>query len=73
MDVMKEWPADHWPRHSGNWGRWPNDLGTLNLLTPEATLRGAAAVRSGLTLPLSRPLDLEETHRRSPLPSWCTR
>ena len=68
MDVMKEWPADHWPGHSGNWGRWPNDLGTLNLFTAEATLRGAAAVRSGLTLPLSRPLDLEETHRRFTTP-----
>ena len=68
MDVMKEWPADQWPGHSGNWNRWPNDLGTLNLLTSEAILRGAAAVRSGKTLPLSRPLDLEETARRFTTP-----
>ena len=32
-----------------NWGRWGDDdqIGTGNLLTPEAALRGAAAVRSG--------------------------
>lgn len=64
MDAMKEWPADRWPGHSGNWGRWPNDLGTVNLLTPEATLRGTAAVRSGKIYPLARPLDLKETHQR---------
>ncbi len=64
MDVMTEWPADQWPGHSGNWGRWPNDLGTLNLLTPEATRRGAAEVRTGKTFGLARPLDLKETHQR---------
>ena len=40
MDVLKEWPADQWPGHSGNWNRWPNDLGTLNLLDSESALRG---------------------------------
>jgi kynurenine formamidase len=32
-----------------NWGRWGDDdeMGTLNLVTPEARRRGAAAVRSG--------------------------
>ncbi len=37
--------------HSGlsNWGRWGDDdeLGTLNLITPEARRRGAMAVRHG--------------------------
>ncbi|MDE0188539.1 MAG: hypothetical protein OXN80_05515, partial [bacterium] len=64
MDVLKEWPSDQWPGHSGNWNRWPNDLGTLNLLDSDSTLRGAAAVRSGRAFPLSRPLDLKETHQR---------
>lgn len=42
-----------------NWGRWgPDDQrGTLNLITPEAVQRGAAAVRTGVTFPLSIPYD----------------
>jgi kynurenine formamidase len=42
-----------------NWGRWgPDDQrGTLNLITPEATRRGAAAVRSGVAYSLAIPLD----------------
>jgi kynurenine formamidase len=43
-----------------NWGRWGDDdqLGTGNLLTPEAALRGAAAVRSGRRFSLAVHLDL---------------
>jgi len=42
-----------------NWGRWgPDDQrGTLNLITPEATRRGAAAVRTGDTFSLAIPFD----------------
>jgi kynurenine formamidase len=38
-----------------NWGRWGADdqRGTLNFITPEAVQRGAAAVRRGVTFPLS--------------------
>ncbi len=37
-----------------NWGRWgPDDQrGTLNLLTPEAIIRGAACVKQGRAMPL---------------------
>jgi kynurenine formamidase len=44
-----------------NWGRWgPEDQrGTLNLITPEAVLRGAAAVQSGVTFSLSIPYDTD--------------
>ena len=51
MDVMKEWPADQWPGHSGNWNRWPNDLGTLNLLTPRnhPAGRGGGSEREDLS------------------------
>jgi kynurenine formamidase len=40
-----------------NWGRWGDDdqRGTLNFITPEAVQRGAAAVRRGVTFPLSIP------------------
>ena len=43
-----------------NWGRWGDDdqIGTGNLLTPEAARRGAAAVRSGTRFSLALDLDL---------------
>ena len=41
-----------------NWGRWgPDDeLGTLNLLTPDVVRRGAACVKTGKTFSLALPL-----------------
>lgn len=35
-----------------NWGRWghEDDLGTLNLITPEVRMRGIAAVRHGISV-----------------------
>lgn len=41
-----------------NWGRWgPEDqLGTLNLLTPEKRVRAARLVRDGVTVSCARPL-----------------
>ena len=42
-----------------NWGRWGDDdqLGALNLITPELTAAAAAAVRSGRTVSCARTLD----------------
>lgn len=45
MDVPSE--LQEWPDHVGNWGRWPNDHGALNLITPAATARGIACAREG--------------------------
>ena len=44
-----------------NTGRWgPDDeRGTLNLITPEAVLRGVAAVRQGVVFSLSIPYDAD--------------
>jgi kynurenine formamidase len=44
-----------------NWGRWgPTDeIGTLNLLTPEAVRNGAACVRTGKTFSLALELSLD--------------
>jgi kynurenine formamidase len=46
------------PSGPHNWGRWGEDdqLGTLNLLTPERTQRAAALVRDGRAFSLSLPL-----------------
>src|SRR5690348_15049372 len=48
-----------WMTSLSNWGRWgPDDQrGTLNLVTPEATRRGASAVRSGEAFSLAIPFD----------------
>src|SRR2546428_13600207 len=42
-----------------NWGRWGADdeRGTLNLITPERTARGAPLVRTGETIGCARPLN----------------
>jgi kynurenine formamidase len=44
-----------------NWGRWGADdqLGTLNLLTPERVVRAAGLVTLGLCVPLGLPFDEE--------------
>ena len=44
-----------------NWGRWGADdqRGTLNLITPDAVLRGVAAVRTGRVFSLAIPFDAD--------------
>jgi len=46
-------------RTLSNWGRWGEDdqLGALNLITPEVTAAAAATVRTGRTVSCARPLD----------------
>ncbi len=45
-----------------NWGRWGADdqIGTLNLIDGAARLRGVAAVRGGVAVPLALPLSADE-------------
>ena len=52
-----------WPGHTGNWNRWPNDLGTLNLVTPEVTRKAIGEVNTGQVLSLSRPVTDREPIR----------
>jgi len=42
-----------------NWGRWGDDdeLGTLNLITPEVRAAAARLVESGRTVSMARPID----------------
>ncbi len=53
-----------------NWGRWGDDdrIGTLNLITPEAVRRGAAAVRTGERFSLAWPLSFEADLQRGNIP-----
>jgi kynurenine formamidase len=45
-----------------NWGRWGDDdeIGTINLITPDAVRRGAACARTGRTFSLALPLSEAE-------------
>ncbi len=45
-----------------NWGRWGDDdeIGTLNLITPDVRRRAASSVRSGEAFSLALPLDEDE-------------
>jgi kynurenine formamidase len=52
----------HWPHRAYNRGRWPNDLGTLNLLGPSVTRRAIAAIQSFETLGLGAPLRADEAN-----------
>jgi kynurenine formamidase len=60
----EEVAAKAWPGHQGNWGRWPNDRGTLNLITPEVVQRAAKEVKLGVTVACSCPLKGNEVTSR---------
>ena len=59
-------------RTLSNWGRWGEDdqLGALNLITPEVTAAAAATVRTGRTVSCARPLDTWP--RPTTPPRWRT-
>jgi len=61
-----------WPGHTGNWGKWPNDRGSLNYITPEATLRGVQAVRQGRAIPCARPITMVDPNDPSHKPAIHT-
>jgi kynurenine formamidase len=53
--------AEYWLHERRNWGRWGDDdeLGAINLITPEKRLQAASLVRSGQSYSLSRPFPTE--------------
>jgi kynurenine formamidase len=58
-----------WPGGFGNWGRWANQRGTLNLITPAKVLAAAKTVELGKVFTCSVPLtpefypeELRKTH-----------
>jgi kynurenine formamidase len=58
-----------WPGHTGNWNRWPNDRGALNLITPEVTLRGTRSVRTGQVVSCARTIRLHDPNNDSIRPA----
>ena len=55
--------VDRWMEELSNWGRWgPDDqLGALNLITPEKRRQAAALVKDGFTVSLSRDATKEKS------------
>ena len=52
------------------WGDWGDDdeLGRINLLTPEKVLQGVREVEAGISFCLSLPLDYPGWHGAQPAP-----
>ena len=50
-----------WKQELTNWGRWGSDdeIGTLNLITPEKRRQAAALVRDGISVSLARDAETE--------------
>ena len=55
-----------WPGHLGNWGRWPNARGAVNLITPEVVRRGLAEARAGEVISCARPVRFVDPLRPGP-------
>ena len=62
-----------WKQELTNWGRWGADdeVGTLNLITPQTRRQAAALVRSGVSVSLARDAETEES--RTHAPTRCAR
>jgi len=58
--------VDALARELSNWGRWgdEDELGTLNLITPESRLRAAGCIRSGTAISLA--LELRSDRPQAP-------
>jgi kynurenine formamidase len=54
---------DQWLTELSNWGRWgPDDeMGALNLITPEKRIEAAGLVRSGVTVSIASIADTEQS------------
>jgi kynurenine formamidase len=48
-----------WPDGFGNWGRWRNERGTLNLITPQKVLDALETAQTGDVYPCALPLHAE--------------
>ena len=62
-DIPTEAEVLGWYTSLSNWGRWGQDdeLGTINLITPEKRAQAARLVREGLTISCARTIRYEPT------------
>lgn len=53
---------DRWKTELSNWGRWGRDdqVGAVNLITPEKRRQAAALVKEGVSISLARDVDTEK-------------
>ena len=58
-DATSSQQFEQWFNEISNWGRWGKDdeLGTLNLITPDGKVKAAGLVERGVTVSLARDLD----------------
>ena len=61
-DRLSSKDIDRWMSELSNWGRWGEDdeLGALNLITPEKSQRAATLVKEGFSVSLARDADKDE-------------
>jgi kynurenine formamidase len=64
-------PADSAPQ-IGNWGRWgaADELGAVNLITPEVVIAAAGLVKSGKVIPLGSPVGKNGAISAGRNPTW---
>jgi kynurenine formamidase len=51
---------ERWKTELSNWGRWDDQIGALNLITPAKRREAAALVRDGFSVSLSRDADTQK-------------
>lgn len=62
-DVISKQEFKQWFKELSNWGRWgeKDELGTLNLITPEVKIKAAALVKRGVSISLGLDLNTEKS------------
>ena len=62
-EIPSEAQVLEWMTSLSNWGRWGDDdqMGCLNLITPEKRKQAAALVQDGVTVSCTRPITTEMT------------
>jgi kynurenine formamidase len=66
---MNQADIDRLMKELSNWGRWGKEdqLGTLNLITPQKRIQAAALVKSGIAVSLARNVE-KESSADNPMP-----
>jgi hypothetical protein len=59
--IPSEEQVVEWITSLSNWGRWGDQYGYLNLITPEKRKQAAALVQDGITVSCARPITTEIT------------